>query len=587
MHNRSPYEILGLPETATLDQLKEAYKRAALDNHPDKIKQANPKANDQELHQLTQEATERFKEITAAYRKILKRLAKKNQEPEPIHTQDHAHDFDIAPDAIVTEGARIMVCLPILVSGTYSTFFLPMCITMSELEQPSKFIRLREKINDTLAREKSQVGIDHIEAKAIIDQKSWYKQKALIFVGWVQISLPLCHLKSRSVKSSARTKPYFWIKKGSQIELSDILSFHFPSVDQIYPWNRTEYIETLAEQSKNGILNNATTSQDSFLITPETQALFDWKGGVSLTPEGISAALSAYQAELRHIAKYHSQIAKVLEAAQALAQLYHNPVMSIDKKLEQLQSLLPTSFGRQYHTSPFDILEKAIREYYQNPPAPRPATPVTKSTPASSSSISSTTNAPLQETTASNAPLQETNTPAPVNTASFFSTVPSTKTTETNPQISILMSFLDTEISRIQTNMQATPSASEKSLLGWITHSHSSSSTSAHSENSNRSQSKLNLLIALRDWLQTTALSDNNKIKSVILLAHSLCALKQSPDPRKTKSQEKIEDAFLITSDPLLSEEEIDAAKFPSNINSLLETIEEKQISKTSACTIQ
>jgi molecular chaperone DnaJ len=55
MAKRDYYEVLGLPKTASPDEIKSAYRRLARENHPD-VAKGNPKA-----------AEERFKEISEAY----------------------------------------------------------------------------------------------------------------------------------------------------------------------------------------------------------------------------------------------------------------------------------------------------------------------------------------------------------------------------------------------------------------------------------------------------------------------------------------------------------------------------------------
>lgn len=87
------YETLGLPETATLKQVKDAYKKLSLDWHPDK----NPD---------NPEAAEKFMKIKAAYEAIISAQAaagrKEPKQPEPKPEDDGAkkarEDFEAELD---------------------------------------------------------------------------------------------------------------------------------------------------------------------------------------------------------------------------------------------------------------------------------------------------------------------------------------------------------------------------------------------------------------------------------------------------------------------------------------------------------
>jgi len=60
----SPYTVLGIPATATDEEVKSAYRRLAMQNHPDKVASLGPGA---------QKAAEtKFRRIQSAYESIKK-----------------------------------------------------------------------------------------------------------------------------------------------------------------------------------------------------------------------------------------------------------------------------------------------------------------------------------------------------------------------------------------------------------------------------------------------------------------------------------------------------------------------------------
>lgn len=62
---RDPYKVLGLDSTATLDEVRKAYRRLAMKYHPDKVAMMD--------EEIQKNAEKQFREINEAYEEIMKR----------------------------------------------------------------------------------------------------------------------------------------------------------------------------------------------------------------------------------------------------------------------------------------------------------------------------------------------------------------------------------------------------------------------------------------------------------------------------------------------------------------------------------
>ena len=63
-NKRDYYEVLGVKKDATADEIKKAYRKMALENHPDKVSHLG--------EDIRKAAEEKFTQINVAYEKIKK-----------------------------------------------------------------------------------------------------------------------------------------------------------------------------------------------------------------------------------------------------------------------------------------------------------------------------------------------------------------------------------------------------------------------------------------------------------------------------------------------------------------------------------
>ena len=78
--SRNPYEVLGVSQNASPEEIKKAYRKLSLEHHPDR-------------NNGSETSTQRFQEITAAYEDISTNKNNKKQE-NPFSNSDNAFDLN-------------------------------------------------------------------------------------------------------------------------------------------------------------------------------------------------------------------------------------------------------------------------------------------------------------------------------------------------------------------------------------------------------------------------------------------------------------------------------------------------------------
>ncbi len=105
----NPYEVLGIPENATLDEIKKAYKTLALKYHPDRNINEDP--------EIQKKNEENFKNISNAYKQI-------TQGPEnnnfPEHFPDFSNIFQMFNQMFKPKGPEIPVNIELTLEELYT-----------------------------------------------------------------------------------------------------------------------------------------------------------------------------------------------------------------------------------------------------------------------------------------------------------------------------------------------------------------------------------------------------------------------------------------------------------------------------------
>lgn len=551
----NPYQILGLPDNASYDEVKNSYKKLVLQYHPDRVKMNTDGASDAEMSKRIASAAEKFIDIQEAYELIEEQyrrsLPAQNQpnNKKDEYTYTHIETPDIAKDAVVVKEARVKVYLPIYVIGKVidNGIHLGIRITMPELEDPSsRFTVLREKINKQLSHCEYQVGIDEKEVDAIINQHSWYKDSLISFVGYVEILLPLYHLNPRAGESISRDTPYFSIKAHSEIGLADITAFYATDNKALGAYHSAKVNEFIEAAKQGKIVNMDNNTQPVILPVK-----FDYDQPLD-KKELIEDALAHYRKEYEVSVEYNTSHWSTLEDIKKLQAIHHEDI-SPTQKLEDIG----TKVKIEEYGGRFKKIVNGMTAYYQRLSAQE--TQQIESVAPSPSLTSMSVFGDRQ---------------APENNM-----VDQQYSTQTKLKSS-LQTFLTSEINEIQLRLEAeknSKSTFANKLLGWIHPSSSQPTTNTSATTGYESQDKkIDKLQAALNWLQGQESISDTMLDNLKLLIHSICALKRNVDPRQSKSQTHCEEMLHIHSKPVLSADDLTALNSAHDVELLCQLIDSK-----------
>lgn len=549
----NPYQLLGLSTSASHEEVRNAYKKLILEYHPDRVRMNNQGFSEEEILKRIALAGEKFKDIQEAYELINSgnyhpsHSAQVRPNDTGAHTHTHVDVPDIAKDAVVIKEARVKIYLPIYVIGKAidNGFGYGIRITMPELEdKASRFIVLRQKINESLSFGEYQVGVDQKEVDGIIDQHSWYKDGLISFVGYVEILLPLYHLNPRAGESEHRSTPYFSIKKNSQIELGDITAF-FVTHNQSWSASASSRINEFIESAKKGQIVNTNDNAQPVILP----AKFNYDQPLN-SAALIEEALSHYRKEYEISVEYSATHVSILENIKKLQDIHHQNI-SPKQKLEDIKTTIKEHGGR------FKKIFDGMITYYQKLVAEETQQIARIEPSLSATSITAFSHPELNNRIAELQP-------------SISNQPPQLKTS--------LQIFLASEIHSVQLRIESDQKSKTNvvnKLLGWL-NSSNDKPTTEEAVTTEHGNDKIDKLQTILNWLQEQASISGRTLNNVKILIHSICALKRKTDPRKPKSQENFEKTFQIDSKPVLDDNDLKSLNSANDIAWLCQIIDER-----------
>lgn len=559
------YKVLGFSQEANYEEVKAVYKKLILEFHPDRLKMNAQKLSKEELE-------EKFKEIQASFEVIEQYADKKvikKANPETLDNlkevkvesfyehHDYAETPNIAKDALVSRESRLRVYLPIYVGTIIPICTLGIRIQINELEDAeTRFLILRDRINQALSWSDYQVGIDQNEVSNIINQHSWYKDPYIAFVGCVEILLPLYHLNERSLESPMKATPYFSIKKNSEIQLSDITAFF--ATNNIMPMP-TLALEDLIEVAKKGEIVNSGQTTEKYILEKQ----FDYNQDLS-SFEILAEALQNLKTEYQQAFEYDRRREDILDNIIKLQEIHHE-MIPYEKKLEEIDTLHNSNGAIRNRDKRYRIIEQKLKEFCGNLVSEHE---IVKRYHESTVSGQPLIQTPINETKTNEtleAPFKETLIEEKIENENDNENEKAVQV-ELIQQKNNLRAFLANEIVLIMNRViYDKKSYLNFNLFGW-----------SNNSNNNDQNDKIFKLKVIANWLSQQKTLSAESLDTVYALVHSVCAIKRNVYlPKTPTSQTNFETTFHYPykTKPVLDQEQLKKLENDSDVEHLLENI--------------
>jgi hypothetical protein len=247
MKNLNYFEILEIEPTTDLNVVKKAFRTSMMINHPDKNGDAEKCKKVVEAWELLQEQSK----LSEYYESVLSDV--RTASPAFGSSEEKRERKQESPsDSLVPFGAMLTVFIPMFVQKPdfYSKYLIQddrdlktmrrdnmTAINPYRFKTPDfDFNALTDILNYVIETYNyKQIGLDIQDVRTIVNQHSWYKNYGAFF--GVSVRVNIADITDRfseadvSSAINAGTQAFLAIKKGTQIDVNNIIAIHMSGTD--------------------------------------------------------------------------------------------------------------------------------------------------------------------------------------------------------------------------------------------------------------------------------------------------------------------------------------------------------------------